>query len=101
MPADPERDDAPGLTRAIARRAQLAIGDKVIRPADPPLGQRRGRPHKPAGERKEAVSLRLSPDVLTHFRAAGKGWQTRVDEVLSEHVRRQRRAGERGDGTQP
>lgn len=94
MAADHKRDDAPRLTRDIARRAQLAIGDTLIREADPPLGQRRGRPHKPSAERKEAVSLRLSPDVLAHFRAGGKGWQTRVDEALAEHVRRQSGAGE-------
>jgi uncharacterized protein (DUF4415 family) len=81
--AGPERDDAPRLTREIAERAQLALGDKVIREADPPLGRRRGRPPKAEGERKEAVSLRLSPDVLAYFRAGGEGWQTRINEALA------------------
>ena len=90
----PEADDAPRLTRAIAERAQLAVGDRVIRPADPPLGRRRGRPPKPTGEKKEAVSLRLSPDVLAYFRAGGEGWQTRVDEVLRRHVNAARGPGD-------
>lgn len=75
-------DDAPILTPEMAARAQISIGDKVIREADPPLGTRRGRPPKPEAERKELVSLRLSPDVLAWLRATGPGWQTRVDDLL-------------------
>ncbi len=35
---------------------------------------------------KQAVSLRLSPEVLSFFRAKGKGWQTRIDETLKAIV---------------
>jgi uncharacterized protein (DUF4415 family) len=31
---------------------------------------------------KVAVSIRLSPDVLSHFKAKGPGWQSRIDEAL-------------------
>lgn len=31
---------------------------------------------------KEKVAIRLSPDVLAHFRATGEGWQVRIDEAL-------------------
>ncbi|MCC6211171.1 MAG: BrnA antitoxin family protein, partial [Burkholderiales bacterium] len=55
------------------------------------LKPRRGRPPKAA--RKRAINIRLSQEVLEHFRASGPGWQTRVDEVLKSHVaRRARRA---------
>jgi uncharacterized protein (DUF4415 family) len=43
---------------------------------------RRGRPTVPAAQRKQLVSLRLSPEVLTTLRASGAGWQTRADELL-------------------
>jgi uncharacterized protein (DUF4415 family) len=79
---DHDPDDAPRLTWEMAARAQLSIGDKVIREADPPLGKRRGRPTKREGERKELVSVRLSPDVLAWLRATGPGWQTRLDDML-------------------
>ena len=79
----PDRDDPPRFTREMAERGRHAIGDKVIREARP-----RGRPPKAAGERKEKVTLRLSPDVLSHFRAQGAGWQTRIDEALLKQVRR-------------
>lgn len=31
---------------------------------------------------KKLVSLRLSPDVLDHFKAKGPGWQSKIDDVL-------------------
>jgi len=39
---------------------------------------------------KQLVSLRLSKDVLDHFRATGRGWQTRIDETLKEAARAQK-----------
>jgi uncharacterized protein (DUF4415 family) len=53
----------------------------------------RGRPLKDAADRKVAVSIRLSPDVLAHFRAGGPGWQSRIDEALRRVVKRARKAG--------
>jgi uncharacterized protein (DUF4415 family) len=100
MPAaretDHERDDAPRLTREIAGRAQLAIGDHIIREGRP-----RGRPPKAPGERKEAVSLRLSPSVVAHFRATGEGWQTRIDEALQAVVRGKAPSGRSADRGRP
>jgi len=69
--------DPPRFTREMAERGRHLIGDEVIREARP-----RGRPAKAPGERKEKVTLRLSPDVLAHYKAQGPGWQTRIDETL-------------------
>ena len=35
---------------------------------------------------KQAVSIRLSPEVVDYFKQSGKGWQTRVNEVLEKYV---------------
>ena len=43
---------------------------------------RMGRPPKDAP--KEAVKLRLDPDVLAVLGATGAGWQTRVNTILRE-----------------
>jgi uncharacterized protein (DUF4415 family) len=51
--------------------------------------RRRGPGKKP---RKQIVSLRLSPDVLDHFKAKGRGWQTKIDETLRKAAKLQRRA---------
>jgi len=34
---------------------------------------------------KEAISLRVDPDVLEWFRAQGAGWQTRMNAVLKAY----------------
>ncbi|MDE2758533.1 MAG: BrnA antitoxin family protein [Acidobacteriota bacterium] len=45
---------------------------------------RRGRP--PSARPKVSTTIRLSQDVIDHFRADGKGWQTRIDEALREWI---------------
>jgi uncharacterized protein (DUF4415 family) len=72
-------DDAPEWTKDQWDRAEIAVGGKVIRPASGTL-TKPGRPKATAP--KKSVHLRLSPDVLAHYRATGKGWQTRIDETL-------------------
>ena len=48
---------------------------------------RRGRPPGSVGAAtKQAVKLRLDPDVLAALRASGAGWQTRVNSILREAV---------------
>jgi uncharacterized protein (DUF4415 family) len=37
---------------------------------------------------KQLVSIRLSKEVLDHFRATGPGWQNRIDETLKLAIRR-------------
>ncbi len=44
----------------------------------------RGRPK--TDQPKAPVSLRLSADVLEHFKATGKGWQTRINQVLADAI---------------
>ncbi len=75
-----ERDEMPEWTDDQLDRAELAVGGKVVRPGRGTLTRPRGRPKSAASKR--SVHLRLSPDVLEHFRATGPGWQTRIDEAL-------------------
>ena len=35
---------------------------------------------------KIPISIRVSPEVAEYFRAAGKGWQGRMDNVLKDYV---------------
>lgn len=66
-------DDAPELDEDFFIHADLYHGETLIR---------RGRPRK--ARPKEAVSIRLSPEVVEAFRAEGPGWQTRIDEALKD-----------------
>ena len=50
-----------------------------------------GRPK--AEVTKQPVSIRLSSEVLEYFKSTGKGWQTRMDEVLKAYVNSHRVKG--------
>ena len=36
---------------------------------------------------KERITIRLSPEVVTTFRATGNGWQTRIDAALKDWLK--------------
>jgi uncharacterized protein (DUF4415 family) len=37
---------------------------------------------------KVAVSIRLSPEVISYFKAKGPGWQSRIDTALRKIARK-------------
>ena len=39
----------------------------------------RGRPKLSSELRKQRISTLLDPDVITHFKSEGRGWQTRIN----------------------
>lgn len=45
---------------------------------------KRGRP--PKDQLKVSTTIRFDAEVLAYFRATGKGWQTRINDVLREYV---------------
>lgn len=77
--ADP--DAAPEGSDEDFSRARLA--DEVVPEVVAAYRQGRGPQKEP---KKVPISIRLSPEVLDYFRAEGKGWQTRIDEVLRHYV---------------
>ncbi|MCK0715962.1 BrnA antitoxin family protein [Chromohalobacter sarecensis] len=44
----------------------------------------RGRQEAPT---KVKTTMRLSPDVIDHFKEQGPGWQSRIDQALKEYIR--------------
>jgi uncharacterized protein (DUF4415 family) len=47
------------------------------------LARLRGQQKTPV---KTQVALRLDPDIVAHFKAGGKGWQSRINAALREVV---------------
>jgi uncharacterized protein (DUF4415 family) len=45
--------------------------------------RRRGAQKAPT---KVSTTLRLSPEVLDHFRKSGSGWQSKIDSALKEWI---------------
>ena len=78
-----ERSTAPGSDGDLA--PDLSTGgwpEKFARAA-----VRRGRP--PSANPKVSTTIRLSPEVIEHFKAGGRGWQTRIDAALREWIAKQ------------
>jgi len=75
-PYDPNDAEA---TRAFFERADLNREGKVVR---------RGKRGPQKAPTKKLASLRLSPEVVEHFKATGPGWQTRIDEALVETIKK-------------
>lgn len=48
--------------------------------------RRRGRPQLPESVRKKRISIMLDPDVIETLKFDGKGWQTRVNQILRRHL---------------
>jgi uncharacterized protein (DUF4415 family) len=75
--------DSPQTATADRAGATPIQGDDAAATAAK-LRRRRGPQKAPT---KVLTALRLSPEVIAFFKAAGKGWQTRIDEALRDHVR--------------
>lgn len=75
-PYDPNDADA---ARAWLARADLIRNGSVVR---------RGKRGPQRAPTKKLVSLRLSAEVIEHFKAGGPGWQTRIDSTLLKSIKR-------------
>jgi uncharacterized protein (DUF4415 family) len=70
--------DNPKWTKAdMAKSTSFA---QAFPELDASIKRSRGRPA--IAQPKAHVSLRLDPDVLAKFKATGKGWQSRINDVL-------------------
>lgn len=75
-PYDPNDADA---TRAFFESADLIRKGKVVR---------RGKRGPQKAPTKKLISLRLSAEVVDHFKSTGRGWQTRIDSTLLESIKK-------------
>lgn len=86
LPHTPDTDNptwtAEDLDRAQPARevlSQLFSPERVQSLLTP-----RGRPK--ADVTKVRVGIRLSPEVIEHFKTSGDGWQTRIDAALRQFI---------------
>ncbi len=86
----PPMSDEDGEVRELTQSDLDAMSPAAIAaPALVARAKRRGRP--PLDNPKERVTMRIAADTLEHFKSGGRGWQTRICEVLDDHARRARR----------
>jgi len=74
----------PALYAALTDKSKPATITLVSDEEDRARQKRMGRP--PVETPKVPVHIRLSPQVVTAFKATGRGWQTRIDALLREAV---------------
>ena len=79
IPTDWDDDDLPEWTEDQWDRAEIRVGNVVVRPGQGTL-TKRGRPK--SADPKQQVTLRLDSAVVEGFRAQGAGWQSRVNAEL-------------------
>jgi len=85
MPSDEE--DAAITAAALSDPDALPVTDEewervkpLVRIGARPVGRPKVETPRPK------VTLRIEPDVLAYLRNTGRGWQTRINEVLREAV---------------
>ena len=69
---------------AAAARKWLESAD-LVRDGNVVRQGKRGPQKAPT---KKLVSLRLSAEVIAHFKSSGPGWQTRIDSTLRRSIKR-------------
>ncbi|OJU89156.1 MAG: hypothetical protein BGO13_11770 [Burkholderiales bacterium 66-5] len=81
---DPDTPELGAEFFAKAKPAPEALGQQVVAA----LKRGRGRPVGSVAEQtKEKVNLRLDPDVLDALRASGRGWHTKVNDLLRADIK--------------
>jgi uncharacterized protein (DUF4415 family) len=82
-------DDNPEWTKAdFARATKFPKGVRLSDLTPSELARilpKRGPQKAPT---KIPVSIRLSPEVVKHFKAKGPGWQSRIDDALRKIVKK-------------
>ena len=78
-------ESLPGLRESLAEAKAGKFA--AVHTPEQIAARKRGRPAGTVkADAKVSTTLRVDPDVLAAFKASGKGWQTRLNEVLREAV---------------
>lgn len=82
-------DENPEWTQAdFAKATKFAAGVRLkdIKPSQ--LASMVGKRGPQKTPTKIPVSIRLSPEVVKHFKAKGPGWQSRIDAALRRIIKK-------------
>ena len=52
------------------------------------LQRQRGHRGPQKSEVKDRIGLRLDHSIVEYFRGTGPGWQSRINDILAEHIKR-------------
>ena len=88
-PLTNEEGDVRELTEAdFARfRPAMEVIPHIVEAMEE-LQRQRGQRGPQKTEVKDRIGLRLDHHIVEHFRATGPGWQSRINDVRAEHVKK-------------
>lgn len=81
-------EDIPEATEDDFKRARPISDFPQLQEALENARARRGQRGPQRAETKDRVGLRLDREVVDYFRATGPGWQSRINDILIEHVKK-------------
>ncbi len=71
--------------------ASPPLSDELLSKMKPVKESHSNMPRRVRGPQKEPrkvpVSIRLSPDVVEYFKKQGKGWQTKINNILHDYMK--------------
>ncbi|WEK03913.1 MAG: BrnA antitoxin family protein [Candidatus Devosia phytovorans] len=80
-------DDIPEATAEdFARARPITDFPELLEALD--NGRARGQRGPQKSEVKDRIGLRLDHHIVEHFRATGPGWQSRINDVLDDYVKK-------------
>lgn len=65
-------------------RPMIEVFPEIVEAFERSRGQRGAQ----KSEVKDRIGLRLDHNIVEHFRATGPGWQSRINDILAEHIKR-------------
>lgn len=69
------------------------LSDELLSKMKPVREKHPGIPKRVRGPQKESlkipVSIRLHQDIIDYFKSQGRGWQTKINDVLQDYVKSQ------------
>lgn len=67
------------------------LSDEMLSKMKPVKDKHPGIPKRVRGPQKDPlkvpVSIRLNPDVVDYFKSQGKGWHTKINNILHEYMK--------------
>ncbi|NIR52487.1 BrnA antitoxin family protein [candidate division KSB1 bacterium] len=68
-----------------------ALPDEMLSRLKPVRERHPDIPKRGRGPQKEPikvpVSIRLSPEIVEYFKSLGKGWQTKINDILRDYIK--------------
>ena len=80
-----DKDDAPELGAEFFRSAKRMVATKEV--SETKFQATKKRMGRPAVEvKRPTLTMRIDVEILEALRSSGKGWQTRVNDILRREV---------------